>query len=180
MKQHARIPGTVGVFTVERIEIWSDWTNPTNWWRTLDCSRNEPISATSSCNQSGFDLLPPNSNDYISISKQCVGHRYDDHFCHSLPSSGPLHFSLFYALSPLAPSSLFLASLSLSSTLLRFSASLRAPSSRNYESLYTAGSPDYFLLELSAGKGPAGRSQMRKWRLEVARTRTVPSWPPDD
>lgn len=79
---------------------------------------------------------------YISIYQSGqFGHRFN---------RSSFLFSASFTLSPL----------SLSPVLLRFSTSLKAPSSRNYESLYTTvGSLHYFLLELSTGKG----SVEHKW-----------------
>lgn len=95
-------------------------------------------AGTSSGNQSGLDLR--RRDGYISISKRRFGHRFNRS---SLP---PSFFSGSFT------------ALSLSPVLLRFSTSLKVPSSRNYESLYTMRSLHYFLLELSTGKGSVERS----------------------
>jgi len=132
----------------------------------------------SSGNQSGPDLSFLWSRDYIKYIKAAVWTRFQP-FLRICPRLALTLISLFLsmALSPacssLSPSPRFSISLSLSlsfspspffpfpssfPTLLRFSTSLKVPSSRNYESLYTTGSLDYFLLELSTGKGPTGRT----------------------
>lgn len=93
---------------------------------------------------------------YLSLS------RFGPHFPLSLdgsfsstPTSTPPSFFLLLPSIPRASALCLTRSLP---TLLRFSTSLKVLSSRNYESLYTTSLLDYFLLELSTGKGPTGRT----------------------
>lgn len=136
--------------------------------RILDLPGRIAITfSISSSNQSGPDLSFLWSRDYIKYIKAAVWSRFQP-FLRICPCLALTLISLFLsmALSParssLSPLPRFPISFSLSPpsfpTLLRFSTSLKAPSSRNYESLYTTGSLDYFLLELSTGKGPTGRT----------------------
>lgn len=142
--------------------------------RILDLPGRIAISSRtfsiSSGNQSGPDLSFLRSRDYIKYIKAAVWSRFQP-FLRICPCLALTLISLFLSMA-LSPVPLFSSpdfpSLSRSfspvsfppsrPTLLRFSTSLKAPSSRNYESLYTTGSLDYFLLELSTGKGPTGRT----------------------